>query len=268
MKRLFLGLVLTLGLGSGVRAQPLVLDSISLDQVPLRSGAGRSDEGVVQSQGAVPGSRGFSFQTVGPGLSVNRGGKKYRIRILEVRPLTGNNPLDPVEPLLNYDGRRVNSIVELVQLVDTGLGGGGNFSPCARSTPMHIVFSPGGPAPARSSIIYGANWNLDAQTLECTSAPPGVQGQGNFSVTWLTPMGGGAPTIDYFCGSPPPGDPQDWQFDDGGVLKNSGVNSPANVVKTLIAVSKSGARLEIQVRVDDPGVGAPVLNVLSIRRLN
>jgi hypothetical protein len=266
VKNTFLSLFLFFSLLSAGWSQDILLDEIVLDPVPIHPSQTR----VPASTGSRPGvrgSRGLNFQTVGPGFVGNRDGKHYRIRILEVRPLSGNNPLDPVEPLLNYDGQRVQTIDDLVQVISSGRSGGGSsFEGCIGSAPMHVVAGPGGANPPRSTLIYGANFNIDAQTLACTDPPPGTPGQGNFSITWRTV--GVAPLIEYFSGSPPPGNPQDWQWDDAGILKNFGISGPANQVRTLIAVSISGARLEMVLRVDDAGIGAPVLNVVSLRKLN
>lgn len=266
MKRSLLSLTLALGLAPLAPGQQF-LDSVFLDGVPVehpapqRSTPDDSQEGVPV---AINGSRGFGFQTVGPGLSATGSGGNYTIRILEIRPVTGNNPLDPVEPLLNFNGQRVQTVTELVQVIQSGgSGGSGTLTACVRSTPMHVVYTPG-PAAARSSIIFGANMNLDPQSLDCTSPPPGVASQGNFSFTLQTMFSGAV--IECYAGSN--SSATDWRFDDAGTLKNFGIMRPANQNFTLIAVSSSGARIEMVIRVDDSGVGTPVFNMVSLRRLN
>jgi hypothetical protein len=197
---------------------------------------------------------------------VKRDGKSYRIRILEIRHLSGNNPLDPVEPLLNYNGQRVQTGTELVNVIANGGGSGSAgsaFAACVRSPPMYVVAALQGPNGPRTSFVYGGNMNIDAQTLQCTDPPPGTLGQGSFSFTWL--QRGGGLLMDYFAGSPPP-NMNDWQWEVNGVLSGAGYSVP-NQTLTLIAVSLFGPRLEMLVRVDDAGVGVPVLNVISIRRL-
>lgn len=266
MKRSLLSLTLALGLAPLAPGQQL-LDTVYLEGVPIRETAPQNSGNQASGAGedvAVNGARGFGFQTVGPGLSATGSGGNYTIRILEIRPLSGNNPLDPVEPLLNFNGQRVQTVTELVQVIQTGgSGGAGTLAACARSTPMNIVYTPG-PAAARSAIVFGANMNICPQSLDCTSPPPGVPSQGNFSFTLQTMLSG--PVVECYAGTH--SSATDWRFDDHGTLKNFGIVRHPNQNFTLIAVSGFGARIEMVLRVDDTGVGTPVFHVLSIRRLN
>lgn len=179
------------------------------------------------------------------------GSKRFIIRIKQVRNLSGNNPFNVRQPLLNYDGKEVLTVSDLVGLIQGSQNvlAGASLSDCQCSGAMHRI---------TADPIWGGNFDINPATLECRTPPPGIVGQGNFSITYAP---GDPANTAYFVGSPPP-NMGDWTLPGGGTM---GLYTAGNVV-TFTAVSSSGKKLKVTFKVR-PGNPA-ILQVLSLAPLN
>ncbi len=181
------------------------------------------------------------------------GHKRIIVRIKSVTNISGHNPMNTDAPLLNFNGVAVTTVAELVALaegretvVDDAIAGA-SLTRCVRTTAMHTIIAPPG-------AIYGANFDIDPATLECRTAPPGIAGQGNFSITDAP---GDPANTAYFVGSPPP-NTGDWTLSGGA----TGGNYSAGSTVTFEAVSNAGKRLQVSFRVT---TGSPsTIQILSL----
>ncbi len=183
------------------------------------------------------------------------GDANITIRLRQVNNITGNNPFNPIKPLLNYNGVEVNSVADLVTLMTNSNAGGGNaatsaaaLADCVKTVTMHTVLAPPNP-------IYGANFDIDPATLKCNTPPPGIAGQGNFSITEAP---GDATNTAYYAGSAPP-NAGDW------VLDGAGSQYVAGSQVTFTATSNQGKRIQVTFNVTQ---GSPsTIQILSITAL-
>lgn len=231
-----------------------VVDSQSFGAIPIQ------DRGASGVQPGNPGSPGTGVGAIGQALEfTGKDGKRYRVVIKDIRPISGNNPLNPRQPVRNFNGTEVETNTQLVQLVENGstgagtgagAGGGNTLANCVRTVSMNTVLAPPNP-------IFGANFEIDPATLKCLTPPPGVLGAGNFSITEAT---GDAANTAIFIGSSGAG-AGDWVLDGGGTVQLYTTNS----VVTVIARSNTARRLQIQFRVT-PGSPA-TLQIISLTEL-
>jgi hypothetical protein len=179
------------------------------------------------------------------------GSKRFIIRIKQVKNLSGNNPFNTRQPLLNYNGQEVLTVGDLVGLIKGSQNAlvGVSLSDCQCSGIMHRI---------TADPIWGANFDIDPETLECRTPPPGIVGQGNFSITYAP---NDSSNTAYFVGSPPP-NVGDWVIEGGGTM---GSYTAGNTV-SFTAVSNTGKKLKVTFKVSTGDPAA--LQVLSLTPLN
>jgi len=206
----------------------------------------------------VSGARSVRLEgpVLGPEVPVQA--RRIIVRVRDVQPQEGNNPFDPRQPVLNFDGIVVDSVEDLVVLIRAAAGGGqgpgrDGASDCERSSVRMAVILPD---------LFSGNFDLDPETAACRTPPPGISGMGNFSIT----VDREGPLATISVGSPPP-DLGDWILEGGDTTLEF---DPGKRVR-FVAVSRAGRRVGIELIV--PAMGAlgdppPTFSVLSITVLN
>lgn len=268
----------------------LLLDRLVSTEVPLRKGSSRESSSGTRTPSRAPGVPSvpdFDSNVVTPG-PVELGARgKIRFEVLEIRPLRGNNPLDPLEPLLNFGGVRVQTVPEVLALAqgqsppapgaptapptNPGANPGGNPGANPGGTPaglLSCLSTTGMDQQVNSPTlqIFVAAMGINPNTLECFLPPVAGAGPGtenfSFSADRFIRAVGTQQLVGHFAVPP------DWQFLVNGSPTSVPPSTPPNQVDTLVAVSSAGIQIEMQIRVNDPGVGIPTLTILSLRRLN
>jgi len=188
-----------------------------------------------------------------------------KVELMRVTPKWGNNPLNTQDPVRNtfQNGQVLYRAVDEQETTPTpgpspAPGGctGSDLCNCIKNVQMHVV------VPGPPTTIWGANFDIDPCTLKCLTPPPGVAGQGDFSVTYAP---GDAANTMYCAGSA--ADPNsEWKLQAGGFC-NTYVHVPGQAVE-FIAVSNKGRLLKVRFHVSTPVGSPPIFMLLSLTPLN
>ena len=176
------------------------------------------------------------------------GEDRFIVRIKQVTNISGNNPWDTLEPLLNFNGVRVTNLAALMALVR----GTGATSPllagCLRTVPMNVIIA---------NMIWSGNFDMNPSTLACIMQPPGSPSTGSFSIVVDNPT---TPANTTYCIGGIPG--TNWNPLAGPVC----VPYALGTVVTFQALSTAGRLVQVQFRAT--AGNPPTLQVIAITPLN
>ncbi len=193
------------------------------------------------------------------GFQKKRYRRKLKVELVRVIPKRGNNPLNSTDPIRNtyQNGQVLSRAVDEqecgVSQLSEPTSPQGNPSGCVKNASMQVVATP------PPLTVWGANFDIDPDSLNCRTPPPGVVGQGNFSITYAM----GDPANTMYCAGSAANPNSEWKLQQGGHCKGY----PPNQVVQFIAISNSGRLLQVTFKVDTSGA-PPVLQVISLTALN
>ena len=180
------------------------------------------------------------------------GDSRLIVRIRQVTNVSGNNPFNTRQPLLNFNGVEVNDLAALIAIVKGNAAAGGTsplLADCIRTVAMNVVVA---------NIIWSGNFDLNPTTLACTLRPPGVPGSGSFSIVVDSPS---TPINTTHCVGGIPG--AAWARDPAGATC---VAYALGATVTFGAVSTAGKKISVQFQVT--AGNPPTLRVIAITPLN
>lgn len=179
------------------------------------------------------------------------GESRFIVRIQRVTNLSGNNPFHTRQPLLNFNGAEVNDLAALVAVAKGNPPGGTSplLADCIRTVPMNVIVP---------NAVWSGNFDLNPTTLACTLRPPGVPGQGAFSIVVDSPS---TPMNTTHCVGGDPG--AQWAHDPAGAVC---VPYALGSIVNFGAMSTAGRKITVQFQAT--AGNPPTLRIIAITPLN
>jgi hypothetical protein len=177
------------------------------------------------------------------------------LTIISVTNQQGNNPFDPLQPVLNYNGQQVSSVDDPIRTIQGGAGP----QPAVQSCLSSIRFAQ---SPSAPPGIYFAGIDYNANTGNCFLRS---DGQGQTLIIQTPPNGPVVPPGSNFEAFP---DRlvANWEFFPPSPVGGA-VTFVPGTAQTFFVRATNGVRLQIQLNAQRTGPTTFTMNVTSLTRL-